>query len=112
LLKGNVGLMAAVVRDDRVLAGEEPLDHLAAVRAGDALQLRVVGSAGRWVAVEGLDGDRWVPYFQGIVPPDGRVPVMIDIDARGANHLRVRACAGAPRDGAPAADCLAQSYEF
>lgn len=100
--RGGTGAIEAVVaRGGRRLLTATPLDELPALEDGDQMMLRVRDGAGAYLRLEAKDQGLWRGVFDGLVPPDGVIPLGLTVTRAGETALRAALC-DAPPDPGPA----------
>ena len=102
-LKGAPALYVTVMRDGALIIRDAPLATVENLRASDRLRLRVVGAAGKWVALLIWQQGAWRLAFNDLPPADGWLPIGIRITADGDSRVRLLVCSEPP-DAAVAAE--------
>jgi hypothetical protein len=95
-LKGAPSLTLTVKRNGNIVASNHPVEDSLTLRAGDELRLRVVQTPGKWVALQSMEGDGWVTFYEGAQPKDGWLPIGIAITPGDETLLRLVNCDSEP----------------
>lgn len=93
--KGPSEVLFTVVRRGHVVLDLQPASAVRDLRPGDGVRVSVVGGRG-WVRLEGWEDGRWVLYYEGRVPPGGKLPVGARVTDVGRTRVRVVTCNAAP----------------
>ncbi|QSQ22998.1 zf-HC2 domain-containing protein [Pyxidicoccus parkwayensis] len=113
-MKGTVSLDVAVAREGALVVNGIPAEEVAGLRAGDRLRLRVQGAeASTWLILQGDEEGQWTPYFEGLAPQGGWLPMGITITPEGRTRMRFMACREKPPRGVPPEEvCKVRVYDW
>lgn len=91
-LKGRLGLEADVYRNGELVHEAKTLEEIHDWKIGDEIELRLVGSAGQWVLIQGWGGQGWETYFDDLSPEGGRLGLTLSITEQSQTRIRVTLC--------------------
>ncbi|WP_164015590.1 zf-HC2 domain-containing protein [Pyxidicoccus trucidator] len=113
-LKGSASLDVAVAREGTLVVNGIPAEEVAGLRAGDRLRLRVQGAeSSAWLILQGDEEGQWTPYFEGLAPQGGWLPMGITVTPDGRTRMRLLTCAAKPPPGVPVEDvCRVRVYDW
>ncbi|MCY1019864.1 anti-sigma factor family protein [Pyxidicoccus sp. MSG2] len=113
-LKGGASLDVAVAREGALVVNGIPAEEVAGLRAGDRLRLRVQGAApSAWLILQGDEEGQWTPYFEGLAPQGGWLPMGITVTPEGRTRMRLLTCAEKPPRGVPPEEvCRVRVYDW
>lgn len=112
--KGSASLDMAVARDGAFVVNGMPAEEVAGLRAGDRLRLRVQGAEpSAWLILHGDEEGQWTPYFEGVAPQGGWLPMGITVTPDGRTRMRLLTCRAKPPPGVPVEEvCRERIYDW
>lgn len=112
--KGGASLDVAVAREGALVVNGIPAEEMAGLRAGDRLRLRVQGAGpSAWLILQGDEEGQWTPYFEGLAPQGGWLPMGITVTPEGRTRMRLLTCAEKPPRGVPPEEvCRVRVYDW
>lgn len=113
-MKGPVSLDVAVAREGALVVNGLPAEEVAGLRAGDRLRLRVQGAEpSTWLILQGDEDGQWTPYYEGLAPQGGWLPMGITVTPEGRTRMRFMACKEKPPRGVPPEEvCRVRVYDW
>ncbi|MFP2928505.1 zf-HC2 domain-containing protein [Pyxidicoccus sp. 3LG] len=112
--KGVASLDVAVARGETLVVNGLPAEEVVGLRAGDRLRLRVQGAApSAWLILQGDEEGQWTPYFEGLAPQGGWLPMGITVTPEGRTRMRLLTCSEKPPPGVPPEEvCRVRVYDW
>ncbi len=112
--KGSASLDVAVAREGALVVNGIPAEEVAGLRAGDRLRLRVQGAEpSAWLILQGDEEGQWTPYFEGLAPQGGWLPMGITVTPEGRTRMRLLTCTEKPPRGVPEEEvCRVRVYDW